>query len=120
MKKYAIWDRKTDIFTIGKDPVTGKMRFTPQEYIDKYAPWADIPGIKVVIGGGTINGTVFSEFESFVDHYKRLGAVIPDGLSDDEKLAAIEEFEVHPPVSSTPSYDERIAAGLEALVLINM
>jgi hypothetical protein len=112
MKRYAIWDKASDIHTLGRDAETGKQHWTAREYIDTHAQWADNPEIKVIVGGGAINGTVFMEFDATVEHYKRMGAEIEDSMSDAEVLAAIEEFEDRPPVQGAPSPEERIAAAL--------
>lgn len=118
MARYKIWDKTSDIYTLGKDS-QGKAHWTAREYIDQHAPWADDPSIKVVVGGGAINGTVFMEFGATIDHYRRLGAPITDDMTDDEVLAAIEAFEDTPPVTE-PSAEERIAAMLEYQVLASM
>jgi hypothetical protein len=120
MKRYAIWDKASDIYTLGRDAATGKQRWTAREYIDSHAQWADNPQVKVIVGGGVINGTVFMEFTATVDHYKKMGAQIEDGMSDAEVLAAIEEFEDRPPEPGEPSPEERIAAALEFKNLLEM
>ena len=118
--KYAIWDKQSDIYTPGRDAATGKLRWTAREYIDNHAPWADLPGVKVIVGGGVINGSVFMEFGAAVEAYKSMGADIRDGMTDEEVLAAIEEREKNPPVSDVPTAEERIAAALEFGNLLNM
>ena len=112
MARYAIWDKKSDIFTLGKD-ANGKSRFTAQEYIDTHAPWAGIDGVKVIVGGGAINGTVFMEFDAAVAQYQRMGADFSACVSEADYLAAIEKFEDNPPASTIPTAEERIAAALE-------
>lgn len=118
MAKYAIWDKKTDIYTLGKDE-KGRAHLTAREYIEENAPWAANPAVKVIVGGGAINGTVFMEFEATKEFYKKQGAAIEDGMTDGEVLAAIEAFEDAPPVSD-PSAEERIAAAMEYQNLVNM
>jgi hypothetical protein len=112
MARYKIWDKAEDIYTLGADE-NGKYQHTAQEYIQNKAPWAAIPGVKVIVGGGAINGTVFMEFGAAVEHYKNQGAEIEDGLTDEEILAVIEDFENNPPVNNVPDANERIAAALE-------
>lgn len=119
MARYKIWDKVSDIYTLGVD-VNGKNRWTAEEYIRDIAPWASIPGIKVIIGGGVINGTVFMEFDATVEFYKKQGAAITDGMSDEEILAAIEAFEDMPPVDEEVSAEERIAAALEYQVMASL
>jgi hypothetical protein len=111
MPRYQIWNKQDNVYTLAPDE-TGKAIFTPDEWIAKY-PWADIPGVKSIIGGGAINGTVMMQFDMSVDMYKRSGAAIMDDMTDDEILAAIEDFENNPPGMGEPSPEERMAAALE-------
>jgi hypothetical protein len=118
MARYKIWNKVDGIYTPGS--VDGKSHFTAQEWITKY-PWADIPGVKAIIGGGKINGTVMMEFDATVDFYKKQGAAIEDGMTDEQVLQAIEDFEDNPPViEQPPSAEERIAAALEFNNVLNM
>lgn len=112
MTRYAIWNKQDPITTPGICPVTGKQTWTAEEYISKKAPWAAASNVKAIIGAGVINGGVFLEFASTVEHYKKLGVVIEDGMTDNEILAAIEYFEDNPPIPEA-SAEERIAAALE-------
>ena len=116
--KYKMWDKVSDIFTLVPDE-DGKQQWTAQEYIQAHAQWVNIPGVKVIVGGGKINGTCFMEFDATVDFYKEQGADIVDGMTDDEILEAIEEFEQRPP-EVEPSPEERIAAALEFNNLLSM
>lgn len=110
MPRYQIWNKTDDIYT-----PSGRM-FTAQEWADLY-PWVKIPGAKMIISGGRINGGVAEEFEFYTELRKRQGAAITDGMTDEEILAAIEDFENNPPVSDEPSVEERTAAALEFLAL---
>ena len=118
MRKYQFWDKVSDLVTPGVDPVTGRQVWPAQEYIEKFAQWAAIPGVKVVISTGVINCGFFDEFGKMKEAYIRAGAPITDGMTDDEVLEAIEYFEDHPPVPE-PEEDEtailleRVAAALE-------
>lgn len=111
MARYAIWDKKSDIYTPGADQ-NGVSHWTAEDYIATHASWAAIPTVKVIVGGGPINGTCFMEYEATVDFYKRQGATITDNMTDEEVLAAIEAYENTPP-SNEPTAEERIAAALE-------
>ena len=119
MARYVFWDKTSDIYTPGRDRETGKMVWKAQEYIDNKAAWAAIPTVKVVVSGGAINGAVFMEFEAMKQSYISAGLVIPEGKTDEEILALIEEFENNPSIDEMPSAEERIAAALEYQNLIN-
>jgi len=119
MSRYAMWDKKADIVTPGRDS-NGKQIWGAEEYITTHAPWAALPGAKVIIGGGLINGTVFMEYGATVEFYKKQGAAITDDMTDEEVLAAIEYWEDNPPVSDEPTTDERIAAALEYQVMASL
>jgi hypothetical protein len=110
MQAYKIWNKTDTIYTIAPDK-NGKAAFTPEEWTVKH-PWAAIPGVKAIIGGGPINGAVMMEFEKTKETYKAMGAAITDGMSDDEVLEAIEYFEKNPP-EAPPSPEERMAAAME-------
>lgn len=110
MARYQIWNKTDDIFT------PSGHKFTAQEWRDKY-PWVDVPGAKMIITTGLINGGVAMEWGATVSHYKRAGAEITDNMTDDEVLAAIEAFEDNPPGANEPSVEERTAAALEFLAM---
>lgn len=116
MAKYKFWDKMEDIYFLSRDSVYGKTHLSAQEYIDTYAGWAANPNAKVVVADGDINGLIFMSFNNMKDSFLRHGGVIPEGATDEEILALIEESEDSKPVSSeniTPSAEERIAAALE-------
>jgi hypothetical protein len=115
MSRYKIWDKKEDIYTpgVGTD---GKGHYTATEYINTHAPWAANPNVKVVIGGGNINGTVFMEFEAMKETYKKIGVTWSDSATDEEILKAIEDYE-DKPQEQVVTAEERIAAALEYQVL---
>lgn len=113
MPRYQLWDKVSDIYT------PSGHKFTAQEWKEKY-PWINIPGAKMMITTGIINGGTAMEWEATKAHYKRLGAGIHDGMSDDEILQAIESFEDNPPHSDEPSVEERTAAALEFLAIASM
>lgn len=113
MPRYQIWDKQSDIYT------PSGQRFTAAQWAEKY-PWVNIPGAKMIITGGIINGGAAMEFEQSKTFYQRRGAAITEDMSDDEVLAAIEEFERNPPVSDEPSVEERTAAALEFLAMSSL
>jgi hypothetical protein len=125
MRRYKIWDKVSDLVTPGVDPETGKQVWTAQEYIEKFAQWAAIPGVKAVITTGVINCGVFMEFNATKEAYIRSGVHITDEMTDDEVLDAIEYWEDHPP-QIEPKEDEtdllleRVASALEFNNVLNM
>lgn len=113
MKKYQIWDKVSDIYT------PSGARFTAAEWKVKF-PWINIPGAKMIITTGIINGGAAMEFEATKATYIRQGATITDTMTDEEVLAAIEDFEDNPPGAGEPSVEERTAAALEFLAMSNL
>lgn len=111
--KYKIWDKQERLYTPSGES------FSAQEYISKRAGWAAIPGIKCVIADAPINCSVFMEFEQTKKMYQEMGAEITDGMTDQQVLDAISEFEERP-VEAEASADERIAAALEFNNLLSM
>jgi hypothetical protein len=116
MHRYQIWNKTDNIYTLAPDE-NGKGVFTPEEWIAKY-PWAAIPGMKCIIGGGQINGTVMIQFDQYVDMYRNV--LDFTDMTDDEILAAIEDYEMNPPPppEMPPSPEERMAAALEYQMLM--
>lgn len=113
MSRYQIWDRTSDIYTPSNE------HFTPEQWKERY-PWINIPGAKMIITSGIINGGVAMEFEATVEYYKKAGANISDGMTDVEILTAIENYEDNPPGSGEPSVEERTAAALEFLAVASL
>ncbi len=107
--RYQIWNKTDGIIT------PSGHQFTAQEWADRY-PWCKLPGVKMVITTGPINGGCALEYSSFVERSKKAGAAIEDGMTDEEVLAAIEAFEDAPP-DPGPSVEERTAAALEFLAM---
>lgn len=115
MKRYQIWDKKSKVIT----PI-GEV-LTPEQWIERY-PMAGMDDIKLIIGGGTINGSVCMEFTQTVDMYEKMGCDFSACTTDEEILDAIEAFEIamNTVDTSVASTDERIAAALEAQLMMNM
>ena len=86
MSRYAIWNKKDTILT----PI-GEV-FTAEQWISKY-PIAGVETIKVVCGGGEINGSVFGTLGSMVETFTKAGCDFSNCKTDEEKLNAIEAFE---------------------------
>jgi hypothetical protein len=119
MARYKIWDKQETIYTPVPDKETKKGVFTPEEWIERW-PFAGIPGVKVVVAGGAINGGFCGEFGEMKETYQKAGADITDGMTDEEVLAAIEAFEDNPPGAGEPSTEERTAAALEFIAMNGM
>ncbi len=109
--RYQIWNKTDAIIT------PSGTQFTAQEWADRY-PWIKLPGAKMIITAGLINGGAAMEYNATVEHYKKSGAAITDLMTEDEVMAAIEEFEDNPPGVNEPGPEERIAAALEAQVML--
>lgn len=122
MSKYAIWDKQSHIIT----PI-GEV-LTAEQWIQRY-PVAGIDSITVICAAGEINGAFFGTLGQMVEMYTKMGCDFFDCITDEEKLAAIEAFEEAKEVEAKAaaeaaaneiSTDERIAAALEAQVLMSM
>ena len=115
MKRYQIWDKKSNIIT----PI-GEV-LTPEQWIQRY-PMAGVDGIDLIIGGGTINGSVCMEYSQTVDTYEKMGCDFSACITKQEVLDAIEAFEdeMNTIDENGVSTDERIAAALEAQVMMSM
>lgn len=107
--RYQIWNKTDNIIT------PSGAQFTASEWADRY-PWSKLPGVKMVISAGPINGGCALVFADLAERAKKAGAAIDDGMTDEEVLAAIEAFEDNPP-DPGPSVEERTAAALEFLAM---
>lgn len=84
--KYAIWNGTDNIYT-----ATGQV-FTPDEWRARYQ-WLNAPGAKGIVRTGPVNGGITSEFTDFVRSYVQKGLVLKYGMTDEEILQAISDFE---------------------------
>ena len=115
MKRYAIWDKSSNVIT----PI-GEV-LTAAQWKERY-PVASLDSIKVVCSAGEINGGFFGTLGQMKQIYERQGADFSNCKTDEEVLNAIEEFEDAAnaqPQSTEPTPEERIAAALEYQNLIN-
>lgn len=110
MARYQIWDKQSDVYTPSGE------HFTAEEWENQY-PWVKIPGAKMIVTTGIINGGTAMEFEQTKAIYKQNGAAITEDMTDEEVLAAIEDFEDNPPGANEPTVEERTASALEFLAL---
>lgn len=84
--KYKFWDGEESIIT------PSGVTFTAEQWKNQN-PWYGVNGAKMVISNSPINGGRYSEFESFVNNYKSQGLVLKYGMTDEEVLQAISDFE---------------------------
>ena len=122
MKRYKIWNKSDNIIT----PI-GEV-LTSQQWIERY-PIAGIEGITILCAAGEVNGAFFGTLGQMVDIYTAQGCDFSTCETDQDKLDAIEAFEdakeakakaAAEAAANTVSTDERIAAALEAQVLMSM
>jgi DNA-binding transcriptional regulator LsrR (DeoR family) len=122
MNKYAIWNKKDLILT----PI-GEV-LTAEQWIQRY-PIAGVETITVICAAGEINGGFFGTLGQMVELYTNMGCDFSACKTAEDKLAAIESFEdakeaearaAAEAAANEISTDERIAAALEAQVLMSM
>ena len=122
MKRYAIWNKQDLILT----PV-GEV-LTAEQWIQRY-PIAGVESITVLCAAGEINGAFFGTLGQMVEIYENQGCDFSSCETAEDKLAAIEAFEdereaaakaAAEEAANAVSTDERIAAALEAQVLMSM
>lgn len=115
MSKYAIWNKTDMILT----PI-GEV-FTAEQWIARH-PVAGVETIKVVCAGGELNGAFFGTLGSMIEIYTKRGCDFTNCETDQDILDAIEAFEdaMNTPDETYISTDERIAAALEAQVMMSM
>lgn len=114
MSRYAIWNKEDDVFT------PSGAKFTAAEWKEKY-PISEIESVKIVCGGGALNGSFFGVLSEMVDMYANAGCDFSACVTDQDYLDAIESFENERNTpSNEPSTDERIAAALEYQVMASL
>lgn len=117
-KRYAIWNKQDLILT----PI-GEV-LTAEQWIQRY-PIAGVETITVVCAAGEINGGFFGTLGQMVDLYEKNGCDFSECTTPEEKLAVIEAFEDEMEAAAAAAAEEitteeRIAAALEAQVLMSM
>lgn len=113
-KRYVIWDKTSNVIT----PI-GEV-LTPEEWIARRPVAGAIP---TVVAGGAINGAFFGVYDNMIDFYEKQGCDFSSCTTEQEHLDAIEAFEdlQNTATESTGvSAEERIAAALEAQVMMSM
>lgn len=118
-KRYAIWDKKTPIIC-----PTGEV-FTPDEWMVKY-PVAKLENITVLCAPGEINGAFFGTLGQMKQFYESQGCDFSECNTNQEILDKIDSFEDMKELAekeleaNTITAEERIAAALEAQVMLSM
>jgi hypothetical protein len=113
MAYYKIWDREETLYA------PDGSEWTKEKILDQYK-WMRNPNNKAVITSGVITLGVFMDYESFKQSYKKLG-VVTDDMTDEEMLEAVslhDDKQVN--YNPGPSVEERTAAALEALVMLQL
>lgn len=114
MSRYAIWNKEDDVFT------PSGAKFTAAEWKGRY-PIAAVDSVKIVCGGGVLNGAFFGILSEMVEMYTKSGCDFSACVEDQDYLDAIEAFEDQKNAPSTePSTDERISAALEYQVMASL
>lgn len=111
MKRYAFWDKRSDIIT-----PSGAV-FSAEQWKQKF-PAAALESITVVCAAGEINGALFSTLGQMKQTYEIKGCDFSACTSNQEILQAIEDFEdaeqaAASAAAAEPTAEERIAAALE-------
>ena len=118
MKKYALWDKKTQIITPTFEV------FTAEQWMERY-PAAKLDHVTVVCSAGEINGAFFGTLNQLKQMYEQRGCNFSDCVTDEEVLLVIEAFDdlmklQAKETAQQPSAEERIAAALEFQNLLAM
>lgn len=115
-KRYAIWDKVSDIYT----PVGEKL--TAEQWIARYG-WINAPGAVPIVAAGLINGALIDELNQMKARCEQMGATFEEELSNEQLLDAIEAWEDEQrskPVEQEATAEERIAAALEYQNLLSL
>lgn len=118
MSRYQIWDKQSVVITPSMEI------FTPDQWKERY-PIANLEGFDLVISGGKINGALCMEFDDFKQMWADQGCQFDDSWNQRQCLDAIELFEnkqreEQKSQGNAITPEERIAAALEAQVLLSM
>lgn len=86
MSKYTIWNGTDTVYTYGPP-----FKYTAAEWLEQY-PWAEISPC-VISGEGAINGAFCNPLPDMLALYAKQGVAFEDGMTDQQKLDAIEAWE---------------------------
>ena len=116
MARYVIWDEVSPVIV-----PTGQV-FTAEQWMDQY-PLARLDDVYLVVSGDSvINGAFCQEYTSLVAIYAQQGCDFTGCETMQDHLDAIEAFEDerNQPDENYVDPNERIAAALEAQVMMSM
>lgn len=115
--RYQIWDEVSKVIT-----PSGKV-FTAEQWMEEW-PMAREKSVELVISGSTVNGSFCAVYDDFVDMYEEMGCDFSACETKQDHLNAIETFEKNRNSNTSNaksvSAEERIAAALEAQVMLAM
>lgn len=114
MKRYAIWDKVSPVFT------PSGAAFTAEQWKEHY-PIAKLDSVVVICSAGEINGGFFGTLGQMKTMWEAEGVDFSACTTNEEILETIEAAEdaMNTP-SDEASAEERIAAALEAQNLMAM
>ncbi len=114
---YAIWDKACDIYT-----PSGEV-FTAEQWMARY-PIAKREDVTILCASGDMNGAFFGTLNQVKEMYEQQGCDFSDCQSDAAVVERFAEFEAAEQAriaeenANAVTTDERIAAALEAQVLM--
>lgn len=110
MKRYAIWDKKTQIIT----PIYEIL--TPEQWMERY-PVAALNNIVVVCSAGEVNGGFFGTLGQMKHMYENQGCDFSTCKTNEEILETIEAFEdkMNTPDEASASNEELTATSLASI-----
>lgn len=113
MSRYKVWNKQDMVIT----PI-GEV-LSPEQWIERYPVAA---ALDTVVAGTSINGGFFGVYDQMIETYASAGCDFSECTTKQECLDAIEAFENarNAAGANVVSTDERIAAALEAQVMMSM
>lgn len=110
MARYAIWNKKDNIITPRGEVLT------PEQWIERY-PAAGLESVCVLCSAGEVNGGFFGTLGQMVHLYEEQGADFSSCLTNEDRLAVIEEFDARQMQreAETVSNEELTATALSSI-----
>lgn len=114
-KRYVIWDEVSDVYCPNGEKVSA------EDWLDRY-PIGRLETEYLVVSGAAYNGGFCMPYSDMVDIFERAGCDFSGCTEMQDFLDAIETFEDerNAESSDTVTAEERIAAALEAQVMMSM